>query len=158
MRDLFRRYVDSRVDIYRKLPDIDAAEAALARSNALQGEIWTQAVAAGKMDGVPPAATMLMLPALNAMFDITSTRTLATKMHPPLAIFALLFALALASAVLAGYGMAGSRTRSWVHMIGYAAVMAVAVNIIIDIEYPRLGLIRVDSFDQALVDLRNGMK
>jgi hypothetical protein len=31
------------------------------------------------------------------------------------------------------------------------------VYIIIDIEYPRLGLIKVDSFDKALVDLRAGM-
>jgi len=36
--------------------------------------------------------------------------------------------------------------------------MALAVYVIIDIEYPRLGLIRVDAFDQALVDLRAGMK
>ncbi|MFO1324138.1 MAG: DUF4239 domain-containing protein [Burkholderiales bacterium] len=158
MRDLFRSYVELRLEVYRKFPDAEAATAALARSNELQGEIWKQAVAAGRMDGVPQAATMLMLPALNQMFDVTTTRTMATRMHPPVAIFALLFALALASAVLAGYGMAGSRTRSWIHLIGYAAVMAVAVNVIIDLEYPRLGLIRVDAFDQALVDLRAGMK
>jgi hypothetical protein len=36
--------------------------------------------------------------------------------------------------------------------------MAVSVYVILDIEYPRLGLIRVDAFDQALVDLRNNMK
>ena len=42
-------------------------------------------------------------------------------------------------------------------MVGFAAVMAGAVNVIIDIEYPRLGLIRVDSFDQVLVDLRQSM-
>jgi hypothetical protein len=31
-----------------------------------------------------------------------------------------------------------------------AQVLAVAVNVIIDIEYPRIGLIRVAAFDQAL--------
>jgi hypothetical protein len=36
--------------------------------------------------------------------------------------------------------------------------MALAVYIIIDIEYPRLGLIRVEGFDQALMNLRAGMK
>ena len=35
--------------------------------------------------------------------------------------------------------------------------MAVAVYVILDIEYPRLGLIRVDAFDQALIDLRESM-
>jgi hypothetical protein len=154
LRDLFRRYVDSRLEVYRKLPDLEAAMAELARSTKLQGEIWSQAVAAGRMEGVPPSAAMLLLPALNQMIDITTTRTMAAQMHPPVVIFALLFGLALGGALLAGYGMAGGRSRSWVHMIGFAAVMAAAVNVIIDIEYPRLGLIQVAAFDQALVELR----
>jgi hypothetical protein len=44
-----------------------------------------------------------------------------------------------------------------IHMLGFALVMAVAVFVILDIEYPRLGLVRVDAFDQALVDLRERM-
>ncbi len=153
LRDLFRRYVDSRLEVYRKLPDIEAARSELVRSNQLQGEIWSQAVAAGRMSEAPPAANMLLLPALNQMIDITTTRTMAAQVHPPMVIFV----LALVAALLAGYGMAGGKTRSWIHMIGFAATMALAVNIIIDIEYPRLGLIRVDAFDQALVELRASM-
>ena len=42
-------------------------------------------------------------------------------------------------------------------MIGYPFVLAVAVYVIIDIEFPRLGFIRVDAFDQALVELRQSM-
>ena len=157
LRDLFRRYLDSRLEVYRKLPDIEAARSELVRSNQLQGEIWSQAVAAGRMSEAPPAANMLLLPALNQMIDITTTRTMAAQVHPPMVIFVLLFGLALVAALLAGYGMAGGKTRSWIHMIGFAATMALAVNIIIDIEYPRLGLIRVDAFDQALVELRASM-
>jgi hypothetical protein len=158
LRDLFRRYVDSRLEVYRKLPDIEAARAELARCTSLQGEIWSKAVAAGRMEGAPPSAAMLLLPALNQMIDITTTRTMVAQMHPPLVIFALLFGLALVAALLAGYDMAGSKQRNWIHMIGFAAVMAAAVNVIMDIEYPRLGMIRVDAFDQALVELRDGMK
>ena len=36
-------------------------------------------------------------------------------------------------------------------------LLAIAVYVILDIEYPRLGLIRLDAFDQALVDLRESM-
>jgi hypothetical protein len=36
--------------------------------------------------------------------------------------------------------------------------MAIAIFIIIDLEFPRIGLIRVDAFDQALVDLRDSMR
>ena len=158
MRDLFRRYVDARLEIYRKLPDMQAAMAELNRANQLQGEIWSQAVAAGRMEGAPPTATMLLLPALNQMIDITTTRTMAGQTHPPVVIFIMLFGVALASALLAGYDMAGGKSRNWLHMVGFAAVLAVAVYVILDIEFPRLGFIRVDAFDQALVDLRQSMK
>ena len=42
-------------------------------------------------------------------------------------------------------------------MLGFALVMAVAIFVILDIEYPRLGLVQVDAFDQALTDLRESM-
>lgn len=157
IRNSFRQYVDSRLSIYQNIADIAAARAELAKSTALQKDIWTQAVAAGQLDNAPPPATLLLLPALNEMFDITTTRTMATKTHPPSIIFIMLSSMALASSLLAGYSMAGGRSRSWLHTIGFAAITAAAVYVIIDIEYPRLGLIRVDDFDRALMDLRASM-
>ena len=46
----FPAYVDARLEVYRKLPDIEAARAELARATALQEGIWTQAVAAGRLE------------------------------------------------------------------------------------------------------------
>ena len=106
----------------------------------------------------PPQSTMLLMPALNQMIDITTTRTMAGQMHPPIIIFVMLAVLALVSSLLAGYSMTGGKTRSWIHMVGFAAIMAVTLYVILDIEYPRLGLIQVDAFDQALVELRQSMK
>ena len=158
LRDTFRRYVDTRLQIYRVLPDLEAAERALGTATALQGEIWRQAVAACRAPGALPSAPVLLLPALNAMLDITTTRTMATQIHPPRVIFVMLFGLALASALAAGYGMGAAQLRSRLHMILFAAAVTAAVYVIIDMEYPRYGLIRVDAFDQALVDLRRSMK
>jgi hypothetical protein len=58
---------------------------------------------------------------------------------------------------MAGHGMSGSRARSWVHSLGFTAILAITVFVIMDMEFPRLGLIRVDSFDQVLVELRRTM-
>lgn len=157
LRELFRKYVDSRLAVYRKLPDIKAAQDELARSATLQNEIWARSVTACQTTEGQRAA-ILILPALNQMIDITTTRTFAAQMHPPRVIFVLLFALGLGCSLLAGYGMAGGRNRSWIHMIGFACVMAVAVYVILDLEYPRLGFIRVDAMDQVLVELRESMK
>ncbi|MGH7788003.1 MAG: DUF4239 domain-containing protein [Candidatus Binatia bacterium] len=156
LRESFRRYVDTRLKVYRLLPDVAAAEHELAVSATVQREIWTQAVAACRT-AESPATTTLLLSALNAMIDITTTRTMAAQMHPPPSIFAMLFGLALASALLAGYAMADNAARSWLHMLGFATVMAVVVFVILQIEYPRLGLMRLDSFDQALAQLRQSM-
>jgi hypothetical protein len=157
MREMFRQYLDARLDVYRVLPDLEAAYAALGTANDIQKDIWNAALADGQQTGAMPDAIKLLLPALNEMFDIASSRTMAAQMHPPTVIYGLLYLMAMASALLAGYGMSGGRSRSWLHVIAFPAVMAIAVFIIIDIEYPRLGLIKVDSFDKALVDLRAGM-
>ena len=156
LRHLFREYVDSRLATYRNVADVDATRAELVRDQELQREIWTQAVNAARDSGSQPAH-MLLLPALNDMIDITTTRAMATQIHPPPIIFIMLSVLALAGATLVGYGMAEARTRNWLHSVGFAAVMAVAIYVILDIEYPRLGLIRVDAVDQVLMELRRSM-
>jgi hypothetical protein len=83
---------------------------------------------------------------------------MAAKAHPPRIVFAMLALMACAAAFMAGHGMSGSKVRSWVHSVGFAGILAVTVFVIMDMEYPRLGFIRVDSFDQVLVDLRQSMQ
>jgi len=157
LRERFRHYVDARLAAYRALPDLRVARAELDRAAALQREIWSQSVTASQ--ATPgTAATMLLLPALNAMIDITTTRTMAMRMHAPPLVFALLGVLTLVCSLLAGYGMGGSPLRSWLHSLTFAVVLAVAVYVIVDFEYPRLGLLRVDAFDQVLVDVRASMR
>ena len=157
LRALFRRYLDSRLETYRQAGDAYAAHAEFARSTALQGEIWTAAVTACGEAEASPRACSLLLPSLNEMIDITTTRLMATRTHPPNAIFAMLVALTLAGALLAGHAMAASKAWSWMHAVGFAAAMAVTIYVIIDIEYPRLGFIRVDSADEVLISLRRSM-
>jgi hypothetical protein len=54
--------------------------------------------------------------------------------------------------------MAQGRRRGWTHMIGFALIIAGAVYVILDLEYPRVGLIRVVTADQPLVELRKKME
>jgi hypothetical protein len=92
------------------------------------------------------------------MFDIVTSRTNAARTHPPLVIYGMLMALAFAAALYVGYGMAGGKTRNWLHIIGFAAVLALSVYVILDLEFPRLGLVKVDGFDRSLYELRESMK
>ena len=143
--------------MYRKIPNFVAVKQELISANKLRDEIWRQAVAAVRLENAPPQAAIILLPALNAMIDIATTRTMAAQLHPPVIIFTMIFGLALASALLSGYGMAVNKARSWLHMLCFVIVVAVTVYVILDLEYPRVGLIRVDAFDQTLMELRESM-
>jgi hypothetical protein len=92
------------------------------------------------------------------MFGAAHTRIEIARIHPPKIIFGILIALTLVSAVLVGHGMAGRKSRSWTHVIGFVITMAAAIYLIYELEHPRLGLIRIDPMDQVLVDLRQKMK
>ena len=155
LRELFRRYLDSRLATYRKIPDMEAVRTEVARANALQGQIWLQATAASREVASP--LTAQVIPALNEMFDVAATHNAVAQIHPPAIIFVMLGVLALMSSLLAGYAMAGGQSRSWIHVIGFALILATTVYVILDLEFPRLGLVRIDSFDRILVELRATM-
>jgi hypothetical protein len=157
LRDSVRAYLDARLAAYRKFPDITAVREGFAGADEIAGRIWRQAVEAVRSKDALPTAALLLLPALNAMIDIATNRAMALQMHPPLIVFVMLCGLALAASLLAGYGMTGSKIRCRFHMLGFALVMATAIFVILDLEYPRVGLIRVDDFDRVLVDLRENM-
>ncbi len=158
LQELFRRYLDSRLETYRALPNMQAAEMGLAKSRNLQEEIWTQAVLATRLPDSHPDAGKLLLPALNNMIEITTTRTLALQVHPPRIIYILLFCLALICSLLAGYRMAIVQRRSWLHILSLTVFTVLILYVTLDIEYPRTGLIRLEAADQLLVKVREGMK
>ena len=155
---LFRQYVDSRLETYRRLPNMVAAEMAMAESKKIQEEIWKEAVAATRLPDSHPSSGLLLLPALNAMIDITTTRTTALQLHPPRIIYVLLFGLGLICSLLAGFRMSSGQHRSWLHILGFTVLTVIIVYVMLDVEYPRAGLIRLESSDQLLVNLREHMK
>ncbi len=158
LRQDFRDYVDARLKFYAVLSgDLNAARTVYAKGTALQQKIWSEAVVATSRQS-SAAVTSLVLGSLNSMIDDTTTRLVALENHPPVEIYMALGALVLASSLLAGFAMAKSGRRNWTHMLIFAGAVAFAVYLILDLDYPRLGLIRIDSADHILVDLRKSMK
>ena len=158
LRGLLRRYLDVRATTYRNSADRAATEAKLAEGAALQEQIWAKAVAASLRPEAPTQAAMLLLPALNEMIDITATRMTATRNHPPIVVFLLLVGLNLISALLVGYGTSLNKGRNWLHTLMFAVILSLTTYVIVDLEFPRLGLIRVDAADQAFEDLQQTLK
>ena len=157
LRAKFRAYTDARMAVYGALPDMAASDAHAARAVKWQAEIWTDSIAA--LRNAPPQASLLLIPALNDMIDITTTRGIALRTHTPGVILGALIVLTLACSLLVGYGLAGGKPFATnFHMIGFALMMTVTIYVILDLDHPRAGLIRLDYVDQAFKDLRAGMK
>ena len=104
---------------------------------------WDQAVAA--THGADPQASLLLVPALNTMFDVAASRTAVVRVRTPFIIYGLMGVVALVCAMLAGFHMAEAQLRSWVHIVGFAAIVAVTLYVIIDLENPHVGLIRINT-------------
>jgi len=153
IRQHFRDYVTSRLNQY------ETADHSLnPESRRLQEMIWKESVAAATLSQPNSnSATLVLLPALNNMFDITSTRRNAFNMHPPDAVFILLLLLSCLCAFIAGFVIGPGRSNR-LHVVVFAALVSLTIGAIFDVEYPSRGLIRLTSHDSYFIALRDSMK
>jgi hypothetical protein len=118
LQDKFREYLDSRLLTYRAGTDFVRVSQLLQQTAQLQSQIWKLALEAIDHASSPPAAA-LILPSLDDMFDIVTTRTAATQMHPPAAVWLMLGGLTLVCSCLVGYDLGGVQ-RNWLHLLTFA--------------------------------------
>ena len=157
LRKLFRDYLKLRIVAHRDEGEARAT-ALLADTASLQKRIWDAAIAASGRAELPPSVRQLVVPALNEMIDITTTRAVAAQNHPPTVIFGLLVGLCLLSALVVGHSSVTDSRGTWFYPAVLSATMALTLYVVIDLEYPRQGLIRVDDADRTLSDMRTAIR
>jgi hypothetical protein len=164
LRSKLKEYVRARVELYRMQHDFllwhrmeDFSREQQNQLVSYKGRLWDAALTACPKNAYQPACG-LALPALNSLYEVARNRAGAAEKHPPQIIHVMLFGLDLGCSLLAGFGMSASRARSWLHMLLFAGTLTVALYIVTDIEYPRLGLIRIETFDHFLADALDQMR
>jgi hypothetical protein len=157
LRQLFREYLDARLQGFQKILDRPAADEEFARAARIEQQIWSQVLAAGRTDPSHNGGRLL-LPALNQVSDVANQRAVALETYMPELICWLLVCVVLMSAVLAGHAMARRARRSWLHMVLFSAIISLTISVMFDFNYPRYGLIRVDAVDNVLLRLRDSMQ
>jgi hypothetical protein len=95
---------------------------------------------------------------MNAMIDVTTARDAALRSHAPLAIFVLLLLLSFACAFFAGVEMSKGDRPSVLHIVAFAATLALTTYVIVNIELPRLGFTRLGPIDALMVQAREQMQ
>lgn len=157
IRRAFRQYMDELIAFYAEAWSAARGFTPPATMTNAENDLWSRSVAACKTPS-GEAARMLLLPSLNELFDEVDRELVARRIHPPVLVFLMLGIAALATALFAGYGMASGTSRNWMYTVGIAATVSIATYVIIELEYPRIGLLRVHSADQVLVELRQTLK
>lgn len=156
LRQSFREYLDTRLAAYKHLPDFESSSVEYAKSLRLKQQIWDQTIAACHVTD-SQVATQLVIESVNTMFEIANTRYAIKNIHPPLAVFCMLLGLAFLSAFLAGYCTAKDKVKQLIYVLAYLVIITLIIYIILDLEFPRVGMIHVNSFDSILVDIEKNI-
>lgn len=154
LRATILSYLDARIQAYKKIPHLTAVDAELTTADQLEKKIWQLVVAACVITH-NDSATQLVIPAINDMFDKARIGFDITLVHSPFIIFILLVGLAVIGSFLAGYSTAESHRYNSIHILSYVVIVTFTVFLILNLEFPRMGIIRVDRFDKILIDLKN---
>jgi hypothetical protein len=149
----FRRYVEARIDYYEKGDDLDAILKAKAEGDDYGKRLWNRAVQLSR-NGDYMVASLQMVPALNEMMDISTTRVISERAWVPDSIVYMLFIISLSTAFYLGYSSARKGPLDWFVAIGFCLLTSVVIYITLDLDRPRRGLINLDTTHNAMVELR----
>lgn len=158
IRGLFKSYIDHRITLYQNVLDAAALETKFQAQSALANQLWQAAVKAVNETGdLQKLVAARLLPEISTMFDAVDEQRLAMKFHPPRVIWQALMLLALIGSFLSGYGMGIEQKRDWLLNVAFIVLMAGAIYVILNLEFPRIGSINLDDFEQELIALRKSM-
>jgi hypothetical protein len=148
---LLRDYLNNRIQFAAAGDDPGKLQAVREQGQRLQDSFWRQAVAyADKAQN--PVLASLLLQSLNRVNDVESARWMAFYNHVPGAVMYLNAIVALATATLVGYAFGVEGIRHFLSLCLLVLAIAVALGVIVDLDRPRRGFIRVSQ--QPMLDLQ----
>lgn len=150
----FKQYVEVRIAFFEAGADTGKIFATHRETEAVQKLLWNRAAQLSKDSTVSMPANMQMIPALNAMIDITNTRWRANLNTVPESVLYMLLALIVITSFHLGYTLSAKNKMDWLGVIGVALLVCAVIHLIIDIDRPRRGTITLHETNKAIVDLR----
>lgn len=120
----------------------DQIDTLLTKVSGLHERMWGSAIR-GTQDSAPLMA--VVLPPINEVIDLHSIHIAMARRHLPIPIMAVLLGTAAIGLSLLGFGSGRAGRRFAMVDSVYAAVLAVALWITIDLDYPGIGSITVNN-------------
>jgi len=151
-RNDFKKYLEARIEYFEAGKDIPRVLASIDVAGESGKRLWSRATKMAHVSGYS-TQTMQMIPALNDMFDISTTRQMGELERVPDSIVIMLFVVSLASGFYLGYTSPESKI-DWLVAVGFCLLTAVVVYITLDLDRPRRGFINLTASHDAMVQLR----
>lgn len=155
LRTNFKNYVEERIAFFQVGMNMEEMKKHFIAANEISGNIWHIATNYARNNQSTTTASQL-LPALNDMIDLTNTRRAAGESTIPDSIMYFLFVLCFTSAFLLGYDF--KNRFDWIVVFGFALMLSATVFTIIDMDRPRSGIIKLDSSNEKIIELREMFK
>ncbi len=152
---LLKAYVDTRVDFMNAVVDNARIEAAIAASVRIETQLWGIAERLVEQ-GASAVPAGLFIQSVNEMINVNEKRRAALDNQVPKTVLKLLYVVALVSLgfIAYAYGLSGRPRHG--SIVIFAMLVSVVLAIIIDLDRPRRGLIRVS--DEGMVRLQQTLE
>ena len=136
-----REYTSLRIDTVNGGETPDEVDRMYAKTAALQNDMWRAAQQAAER--APTPITALLVVSLNETIDLSLTNRRNFSTHVPAYVIRLLILVSLLTMGAIGYGFGVVGSRQVVMSILFLFIWTVAIVLIVDIDRPRSGGIRV---------------
>ena len=137
-----RVYIEQRLAYARSDADAAQRQAADAASTTLQRHMWSLAIAAAQRD---PHSTIVpvYVVALNDVIALSREEAAILNAHIPDVVIAWLLLIAFIASAMMGYGFGREGKRALVFKAIFAVMVALVFGLVLDLDRPQRGLIRV---------------
>ncbi len=158
LREFFHQYVALRVETYRNRSSAELQKY-VSQTHSEQRQLWNQVIPITHGDAErfeKIFIVRILLPALNQMFSLTNTRMASATYHEPLAVYLLLIMIVFISAFILGHDLQSNQIKNnIVYLLGFFIIFTATLYVIVDMEFPRLGIIHLKYYDKPLIELGN---
>jgi hypothetical protein len=141
LKAAIKEYTADRVTLLSR-EGRDQIEPLLAKASSLHKRMWGAAVNATR-DNAPLMA--IALQPINEVIDLHSTHLAMARRHLPIPIMTMLFGAAAIGVAMIGFGNGRVGRRFSMLDAVYGVVLAAALWMTIDLDYPGIGIIRVSN-------------
>jgi len=137
-----RIYVGARIAFARADADPDSRLAADETSSAIQHKLWQVALQSAHRD---PHSTMvpLFIAALNDAINLSIEERAVLSTHIPDVVMIGLLLIAFIASAMMGFGFGRQGQRALIFKACFAVMLAIAFGLVLDLDRPQRGLIRV---------------